>query len=421
MDPRVAHIATALPAGGLFDAKTWKISPEAFPISTAEVEALEKLGRRLWALVKACNLLYRQSVQGRAPEWIARWLDAGKPEELVAFSRSKALKNELPRVLRPDLILTDQGWIMSELDSLPGGVGLTAWLSETYAALGQDVLGGPHGLRDAMWRLHPDGPVVVASEGATYRPEFEWLFGAERVVAAEGYEFKGDPVYRFFECFDWPRLDSVRASLVPEARMTPPLKPFLEEKLWLALYWMRPLREYWRRELGERYQKDLDAVIPEGWVVDPTPLPPHAVLPGLDVQSWEEVKRFSQKQRDLVLKISGFSPLAWGSRGVTLGPDVSQEAWAGALEVALQSFTVNPYIMQRYHKARRVEHPVWDAERGELRMMEGRVRLCPYYIVEEDRPVLRGALATIVPADKKLIHGMADAAMVPVRVEPAKS
>jgi hypothetical protein len=68
-----------------------------------------------------------------------------------------------------------------------------------------------------------------------------------------------------------------------------------------------------------------------------------------------------------------------------------------------------------------VEHPVWDAERGALRVMEGRVRLCPYYIVEEDRPVLRGALATIVPVDKKLIHGMADAAMVPVRMEPSGS
>ena len=417
MDSRVAHVAAALPPGGLFDAKTWRMAPEAFPISAREKEELERLGHRLWVWMKACNLLYRQSVEGRAPEWIARWLDAGKPAELVAHSRARALKQELPCVLRPDLILTDGGWVMTELDSLPGGLGLTAWLCQTYAALGQEVIGGADGLLKAMRRLHPEGPVVIAEEAATYRPEFEWLFGADRVVAAEGYRFNGEPVYRFFECFDWLGLDSIRETCKPEVRMTPPLKPYLEEKLWMALYWLRPLREFWRQQLGERYQKDLDAVIPQSWVVDPMPLPPHAVLPGLEVQSWEEVKQFSQKQRDLVLKISGFSPLAWGSRGVTIGLDVSQDVWAEALTAALDGFATAPYIMQRYHKARRVRHPVWDEERKAVVMMEGRVRLCPYYVVDSDQPVLRGVLATLAPADKKVIHGMADAAMVPVRVE----
>ena len=33
--------------------------------------------------------------------------------------------------------------------------------------------------------------------------------------------------------------------------------------------------------------------------------------------------------------------------------------------------------------------------------------------VETDKVKLRGALATIVPADKKLLHGMSDAILVP--------
>jgi hypothetical protein len=48
--------------------------------------------------------------------------------------------------------------------------------------------------------------------------------------------------------------------------------------------------------------------------------------------------------------------------------------------------------------------------------MKGRVRLCPYYFVTEGRVALRGALATIVPADKKLLHGMRDAILAPTRV-----
>jgi len=44
--------------------------------------------------------------------------------------------------------------------------------------------------------------------------------------------------------------------------------------------------------------------------------------------------------------------------------------------------------------------------------------LCPYYFVESDRVKMRGALTTIVPADKKLIHGMRDGIMVPTMVRP---
>jgi hypothetical protein len=43
--------------------------------------------------------------------------------------------------------------------------------------------------------------------------------------------------------------------------------------------------------------------------------------------------------------------------------------------------------------------------------------LCPYYFIEGDRAKMRGALTTIVPADKKLIHGMRDGIMVPTQIQ----
>ena len=49
--------------------------------------------------------------------------------------------------------------------------------------------------------------------------------------------------------------------------------------------------------------------------------------------------------------------------------------------------------------------------------MKGRVRLCPYYFVEGDRVKLRGALATMALADKKFLHGMSDAILVPSQVQ----
>ena len=124
----------------------------------------------------------------------------------------------------------------------------------------------------------------------------------------------------------------------------------------------------------------------------------------------------SQNERYLLLKVSGFSPLGWGSRGVSVGMDLPQPEWQRLIEEALTEFETTPRILQRFHKARLVEQAYWDAETGEPKQMKGRVRLCPYYFVEQDRVTLRGALATIVPADKKLLHGMRDAILAPTQI-----
>jgi hypothetical protein len=73
--------------------------------------------------------------------------------------------------------------------------------------------------------------------------------------------------------------------------------------------------------------------------------------------------------------------------------------------------------MQQFHKGRLFDHSYWDSNSGELKAMKGRVRLCPYYFVETGRVKLRGALATIAPADKKFLHGMGDAILVPSKVQ----
>ena len=205
------------------------------------------------------------------------------------------------------------------------------------------------------------------------------------------------------------------------ARITPPFKPYMEEKMWFALFWLRPLREYWRRELSERHFLELQKHIPYTWLLDPQPLPQHAVIPGLEIQSWEELMHFSQKQRDLILKISGFHETAWGSRSVVLGSDAPQAEWHTAVHDALAEFPTHPHILQRFHKGRLVEQPFQDPDTGAIATLRGRVRLCPYYFVENERAELRGALATICPADKKLLHGMKDAILTPTCIRPAAS
>ncbi len=410
-----------MPTSGLLAEKEWRVSDAAFALSERHVALLERLGPVLQHFVQGCNLLYRWSVQGKAPSWIADLLDQGKPSELVSLSRHAALANQLPRMIRPDLLWTESGFALCELDSVPGGMGVTAWLQERFSHWDAAILGGARGMKEGFSHIFPAGDVVVSEESSSYRPEMEYLAGPERVHWAEDYRCGDRAIYRFFECFDWEKLTSIRQSCDPgRVTMTPPPKPYLEEKLWLALFWLRPLRDFWRRQLTEKGFRLLQEVVPQSWIVDPTPLPPQAVYPGLEINDWRELGHFSQSERDLVLKISGFSPLAWGSRGVLVGSDLAQAEWQKRIEHALHDFGSHPWLLQRFAKGSLVEHRFFTAG-GEEERMAGRVRISPYYFILEGKAELRGVLATICPADKKLVHGMRDAILVPAsRTEGAR-
>ncbi len=434
-EAKIDLIRSRFPAEGLFAEKEWLLSPEAFPLSPKTVQRLEDLGTSLLRFQRASNEIYHRSVKGSLPAWIHDYLDRGKPGGLVKLGRSRDFRFDLPRVIRPDLILTDEGFSLTELDSVPGGLGLTAWLNETYAQVGNNgVVGGASGFLDHFGSVFGKGAdIVISEESGDYRPEMNWLAsrldGPEKswsVRPAESYQPDGRDVYRFFELFDLGNLPAWKA-LADAAEagnldVTAPFKPYLEEKSWMGLFWMRPLWKIWRRELRDSHWRHLQEVIPYTWIVDPTPLPHHAVLPGLEVQSFEEVAEFSQTERELVLKISGFSELGWGSRSVKIGQDLSQEDWAAAVHHAIRSFEHHPYVLQPFKQGKLVEHPYWDEASGSVQTMRGRVRLCPYYFVPgteassaSAKPRLGGVLATICPADKKILHGMRDAILVPCR------
>jgi hypothetical protein len=419
---RARCIRDELPPGGLFAGQTWRIAPEAFPLPNELVVKFEALGPQLLAFYRACNVLYRHSVQGKLPHWIAEYLDAGKPQDLIALSRRDRFKSHIPRVIRPDIILTDDHFFITELDSVPGGIGLTGWLGKTYGELGDPIIGGPRGMMEGFDAAFEKPIVVVVSEeAATYRPEMQWLGGQIRfrVVRPEELTQWKDvaTVYRFFELFDLPNVPNAAALLDAAVRgevtLTPPVKPQLEEKMLFAFLWMTQLRPFWREQLGDKTLAALQEAVPYTWIVDPAPLPPHAVIPQLELNDWRELGRFSQKQRELVLKISGFSEHAWGSRGVYVGHDLPASEWAAAIQHALESFPAHPFILQRFERSRLVDAQYFDFEANELRGFKARVRLCPYYFVVGDDTRLGGILATVCPSDKKILHGMPDAVMAP--------
>ena len=403
-------------------------SPRPFSLGPKLARELDSLGRVLLAFYRAVNLLHRHSLEGKQPEWVARWLDQGKPAELLETQRNPAFKNDVPRVIRPDLLLTEDGLSVTELDSVPGGIGLTAWLNKVYSDVGaQDpdtaaVLGGADGMLRGFASIFGNAPnvhIIVSEEAATYRPEMTWvceqlnrLESKPRfhVQSADFTGFaEGDAVYRFFELFDLANVRAAHslfeAATAKRIRLTPPPKPVFEEKMLFALLWNRNLQPFWHRELGEGFFKRMQQLVPCSWLVDPAPLPPHAAIPHLNLTDWRQLTTLSQKERDLILKVSGFSPHAWGARGVYLGSDLSHADWTTAVEKALTDFATSPYVLQRYHKPGLVDAEYFDFEKNQLVPMKGRVRLCPYYFVSGEadaaRAQLGGVLATICPGGQK--------------------
>jgi hypothetical protein len=444
---KARFIQAQLPPGGLFAGQEWRISPDPFPLEERIVGEMEMMGRVLLQFYRAANLLYRQSLAAKEPSWVARWLDLGKPAELLEWQRSPALKNEVPRVIRPDLLLTDSGLAITELDSVPGGIGMTAWLNRVYSSFDRPdeksgsstnerhpIIGGADAMLrgfEGMFGNAAQVHIVVSEESATYRPEMEWLSGqlGEERFQVRGTEFTGfatgDAVYRFFELYDFPQVHNAKSifdlAVQKQIRVTPPPKPLFEEKMLFALLWNRNLRGFWRRELGERFFERLLALAPYTWLLDPTPLPPHGAIPELNLTDWRQLEGLSQRERDLILKISGFNETAWGARGVYLGSDLSTAEWSEAVELALRTFEHSPFVLQRYHHPKIVNSQWFDFTKNEPVRMPGRVRLCPFYFVAGDgdaaRANLGGVLATICPADKKIIHGMKEAILAPCSYE----
>ena len=418
---KARYVRDCLPEGGLFKGHDWRIAPEPFQLEPKFSRELEALGRMLLQFYKAADLLYRQSVNGKQPTWVCEWLDQGKPASLIRLQRHPQFKTALPKVIRPDILLTEDGWHITELDSVPGGIGLTAWLNQTYGNH-TDVIGGPNGMIDGFTKIFGDVHTVhlmVSGESATYRPEMEWLaeqIGPHFSVRDSDYSAinEGDSLYRFFELFDLENIEAAHQifelSCSGLINITAPPKSYLEEKMLFALFWNRNLQSFWQRELGGRFIERIKKIIPSTWLIDPSPLPPQGAIPGLNLTDWRQLSELSQKDRQLVLKLSGFNANAWGARSVRLGSDMPQREWAAAVNEAIADFGKSPWILQRYHKPRRMDHEWFDFDNRKLVTMSGRVRLCPYYFVHGDSDVnLGGVLATICPADKKIIHGMRDA------------
>ena len=237
-----------------------------------------------------------------------------------------------------------------------------------------------------------------------------------------------DVIYRFFELFDLrnlPQIDlifyAVRKGLV---KLTPPLKAYHEEKMMMALFHHPLLSNFWHQHLGKKNPWPFcNKPFPKTWVLDPAPLPPQGIIAGLEIDGqsfsdWHALGHLGQKHRQLVIKPSGYSEMAWGSRGVAIGHDMAERDWQGVIDEALDAFEQTPHIMQEFHNGATFSASYYDYETDQIETFRGRVRLQPYYFVIKNEAVLSGLQATVCPGEtKKYYTECVDAVVVPGAVK----
>lgn len=419
----------------------WRVAPKPHILTSEQQLSLSPLCLAVHSFYSAADRLYHLGLSEKSYSFVVEYLDQGKPAGIISMARHPRFKGVLPLIYRPDLLWTENGFVATEFDSVPGGAGLLSGMEQLYAGLGFQLPDTAAAYHHALRLIHRSGllAIVVSDESAGYREEQAYLATrlqelglpavclapGELEVTREGAYYQGKrigTIYRFFELFDidnvpngWEMLHLAQNGLV---KMTPPPKAYLEEKLWFALIHHPILEGYWFEALGEAIFNCLRRIVPVTHILDSRPIPPHALVPNLSlnghpVHSYNQLLSLPKGDRAFVIKPSGFSPASWGSRGVIVGRDLTTRAWNDAVIEALRSFDHLPHLLQRYHYSVSCEQEYYEFRIGALEMFTGKSRFCPFFFNLGKTALRGGTLVTTCPVEKPLIHGMTDAVMAP--------
>ena len=127
----------------------------------------------------------------------------------------------------------------------------------------------------------------------------------------------------------WQKLDPEAPA---ELHAALDLPPDADATRWRVLLRLRMLRTFWESQLRRDTLDALLEWLPDAWALDPTPLPPGAVIPRLEIAAWPELP--SHRPPGMAFCIRALDS---SSGGAILGPGESEAAFRHALQEALAS------------------------------------------------------------------------------------
>lgn len=397
------------PLFGDFQEVPWIVSASWFKLTQVQLNQLQDLGPVLGTFLRACDALYYEDANVR------RVVEQGKPQNII--ERQKALREAGgPILIRPDIVITQEGLKIAEIETIVGGLGMYSQIKDSYQTVippqdGSTPYPGSitQSFIDTASALPGEGRIILTpSFNSRYFSDLS-VFSA--LCAERGYEAVPVPanrvhevgkdqakgIWRLFEIYEVDQLVAI-----PEVPIYPPLKQFTEEKAWLAFLHASEYEDYWVQALGIEGFRLLRQSVSPTWIMRSGMLPKNV----------DELKKLSKGQRRFVTKQSGYSEDSWGARSFTYWPDKSTNQWQHFLGQALNQ-PGTPYVMQEYQDS--LQYSVPALVNGKVEQMNGlRAKLSPFYFFNNGKTELAD-IGVILRRSKK-VHGATDSIRLPVSI-----
>lgn len=217
----------------------FRVSPEPFRLNDEQREQVLQIGLDMTSYFLAVDQLYRSQPA------VHNLLDRGKPN-LFRGNQMRYL------FIRPDLIVTPNGFSVCEVETSPFGLALSDLLNAAYHHGGFTTLVGADLLTNYIHSQTPElGTIVFNDKTAAFAGQMNYL--AEKVFSGSGRTWQVKhvsevdthsnfgPVYRGFYLSDYDADEYVRklvdASLSGLGTIWPSLTPHMEEKAILSFIW----------------------------------------------------------------------------------------------------------------------------------------------------------------------------------------
>lgn len=357
----------------------FRISPEPLMLSSSQRREINAIGADIANYFQIVDQLYRSDDRVRS------LLNTGKPE--IFLADEKRASQYL--FVRPDLIITPNGFSICEVETSSFGLALAEILNRGYRQAGFETFVSDGKLREYVQANTPiEGSIIYSKKTSSYAGQMTFL--ADEVFSGKGRAWKAknaaemtgqEPrdMYRGFYLSEFLSDQQVRPLV--EKQMTnghallPSPTPHMEEKANLALLWDSRFEGYFQTELGQGAFDHLRDVIPPTWVVGQeehfSPGLPYGISTSVDLAA------LSRSKRAFVLKPSGFGENASWAEGVSFLHTQSTEKAMANLEIARNDKS-GLHIVQEFRRGQKIPM-TYQAENGEEITMQARIRLTPYF------------------------------------------
>lgn len=401
-EARRAEYATA-------DTVPFHVADTPLELSSSQYDELQRICREVANFVGVVDTLYR------ADETAAELLNRGKSEIFLKERPSEHL------FIRPDLIITDDGFAVCEVETSPFGLGVAQALNSAYQSEGHETVTNGELSHHLDTRLPLNGTIVYSQKTQAYRGQLAYI--NERLFSASGRDWQVRPaeeapeggldnVYRAFYLHEYDTDPAVREVVETGedqgSTWLPSLTPHLEEKALMAFLWDDRWEGHLRSELGDTSYDYLRTVIPPTLIVGEEA----HFMPGLPggVGDVAGLAALPRSKRELVLKASGYNAQGSWGESVKFLHQKSQDRAAKLLIEALMRDD-GLHILQEFRRGRKI--PMSFTEDGRTETVAVRVRLTPY--VDPTTGDIIDIKAT-GRAGTDFIHGASDSINTAVRL-----